>query len=180
MGSAPVSWPDQQTPDGQPHAGAAPLAALVAATEYQSTPHRGLVRGSTHDESAWSLGGVGNAGLFATIRDTLAIGRVLAGRAAAPALSQRTLELLRTDQLPSEVATGAPWRQGFGLRIGQEISPTTLLPGVVGHPGFTGTSVLADPRSGIVAALLTNRVHPVRTRFTVEASRRALASFAFS
>lgn len=170
-------------PAGAMTAGWAPsqdVAAEAAATEYQDDPPRGLVRGSTHDETAWSLGGSGNAGLFATLEDALAIGRVLAGRAPGPRLSTSVRELLTTDQLPAGVGTGAPWRQGFGLRIGQEIAPGSLLPHVVGHPGFTGTSVLADPATGTVAALLTNRVHPRRTRFTVDHSRRELARIAFT
>lgn len=161
-------------------ASAAGTTPLIAATEYQTQPDRGLVRGSTHDETAWSIGGVGNAGLFATVADALAIGRVLAGRTALPSLAAEALEMLRTDQLDPAVTTGAPWRQGLGLRIGQETAPGASLEHVVGHPGFTGTSVLADPRTGTVAVLLTNRVHPVRTRFTVEKSRRDIARLAFT
>ena len=29
-----------------------------------------------------------------------------------------------------------------------------------GHTGFTGTSVWIDPDAGLVAVLLTNRIHP--------------------
>ena len=29
-----------------------------------------------------------------------------------------------------------------------------------GHTGFTGTSVWIDPEEGVVAVLLTNRIHP--------------------
>ena len=42
-------------------------AAGAAATEHQTDPPRGLVRGSTHDRTtAWSLGGVGNGGRACT------------------------------------------------------------------------------------------------------------------
>ncbi|MGO1981872.1 serine hydrolase domain-containing protein [Brachybacterium alimentarium] len=155
-------------------------ASRAAATEYQDDPPRGLVRGSTHDETAWSLGGAGNAGLFATLDDALALGRVLAGRGPGPTLSAPVRALLTSDQLPAEVGTGAPWRQAFGLRVGQETAPGAVLPRVVGHPGFTGTSILADPGTGTVATLLTNRVHPHRTRFTVDRARRELALIAFA
>ena len=154
-------------------------AARAAATEHQADPPRGLVRGTTHDETAWSLGGAGNAGVFATLEDALALGRVLAGRGPGPHLSPATRRLLTRDQLPAGVRTGSPWQQGCGLRIGQELETGAVLPRVVGHPGFTGTSVLADPGTGTVAVLLTNRVHPHRTRFTVERSRRELARLAF-
>ena len=155
-------------------------AAHAAATEHQEDPPRGLVRGSTHDETAWSLGGAGNAGAFATLPGALAIGRILAGRALGPRLSPAVRELLTADQLPGGPATDAPWRQGLGLRIGQETAPGRLAEHVVGHPGFTGTSIHADPRTGTVAVLLTNRVHPYRSWFTVEAARRDLARLAFA
>lgn len=169
-------------PAGATSAGWAPPAeeaARAAATEYQEDPPRGLVRGSTHDETAWSVGGAGNAGVFATLDDALALGRVLAGRGPGPTFSPTVRTLLTSDQLPTGVGTGAPWRQAFGLRLGQELAPGEVLPRMVGHPGFTGTSVLADPTTGTVAVLLTNRVHPRRTRFTVDRSRRGLARIAF-
>ncbi|MGP9538940.1 serine hydrolase domain-containing protein [Brachybacterium sp. AOP43-C2-M15] len=169
-------------PAGASDAGWVPSAgsaARAAATEHQEDPPRGLVRGTTHDETAWSLGGAGNAGVFATLEGALALGRVLAGTAPGPELSPAVRTLMTTDQLPAGVSTGAPWTQGFGLRVGQETAPGTMLPQVVGHPGFTGTSVLADPGSGAVAVLLTNRVHPRRSRFTVDGSRRELARIAF-
>lgn len=156
-----------------------PIAGAAAATEYQTDPPRGLVRGSTHDETAWSLGRVGNAGVFADLASALALGRVLAGRSDLPRLSPEVRRLLTTDQLPAEVTTGEPWHQGLGLRVGQEMTSGELQPTVVGHPGFTGTSVHADPSTGVVAVLLTNRVHPARSRFTVVDSRRALATMAF-
>ena len=169
-------------PAGATSAGWSPPVAetsRAAATEDPADPPRGRGRGSTHDETAWSLGGAGNAGVFATLDDALALGRVLAGRGPGPTLSGPVRALLTTDQLPTGVSTDAPWRQGFGLRVGQELSPGEVLPRVVGHPGFTGTSVLADPSTGTVAVLLTNRVHPHRTRFTIDRSRRGLARIAF-
>lgn len=169
-------------PAGAHHAAWEPdgsSAGTAAATEYQADPPRGLVRGSTHDETAWSLGRVGNAGVFADLESALALGRVLAGRTDLPQLSPEVRRLLTTDQLPAGVTTGEPWHQGLGLRVGQETASGELQPRVVGHPGFTGTSVHADPSTGVVAVLLTNRVHPVRSRFTVVGSRRALATMAF-
>lgn len=154
-------------------------ASHAAATEHQDDPPRGLVRGRTHDETAWSLGGAGNAGMFMTLDDAIALGRVLAGHAPGVSLSPQVRALLTQDQLPAGLSTGAPWAQGFGLRIGQETAPGALLPQIVGHPGFTGTSVLADPLTGTVAVLLTNRVHPHRGCFTVDRARREIARIAF-
>lgn len=176
-----------------------------AATEVQDDPPRGLVVGEVHDETAWSLtraegphdehppggtavvpaaeasradpvAGAGNAGVFATARDALALGAVLAGTARAPRLSAAMVRALCTDQLGPAVATGEAWRQGLGTRIGQELPEGHVAEHLVGHPGFTGTALLADPRSGAVGVLLTNRVHPHRDRFTVTGARRRLAA----
>ncbi|MFC0673612.1 serine hydrolase domain-containing protein [Brachybacterium hainanense] len=154
------------------------LAERAACTEIQDDPPRGLVQGATHDETAWSLGRAGNAGLFASLADALAIGRVLAGRCPALPLPPAVRSLLITDQLPPAVRTGGRWRQSLGLRIGHE-TETGLAQQVVWHSGFTGTMIQADPRGGTVAVLLTNRVHPHRSLFTLEAARRGLASAAF-
>ena len=46
------------------------LKPRIAATEFQTAPRRGMVRGEVHDENAWSLGGVaGHAGVFSTAHD---------------------------------------------------------------------------------------------------------------
>lgn len=161
-------WPDAQA------------RARAAATEFQEDPPRGLVRGAVHDETAWALGGVGNAGLFATLDDALAIARVLAGTAPGPRLPEDLRREIGRDQLTLPATTGAPWRQGLGVRIGQELPDGSLAPGVLGHPGFTGTALWADPATGAVAALLTNRVHPRRERFEVLGARREMARLAFA
>lgn len=157
-----------------------PEPEQAAATECTSDPPRGLVQGEVHDETAWSIGGAGNAGLFGTIGDALAIGGILAGTAAGPQLSTASRALLSTDQLGEAVPTGAPWRQGLGLRVGQVLPDGSLLAEVIGHPGFTGTAIWADPRTGTTAALLTNRVHPDRERFGVQHAREELARLAFA
>jgi CubicO group peptidase (beta-lactamase class C family) len=154
--------------------------AAAAATEYESEPPRGLVQGEVHDETAWALGGVGNAGVFAALPDALAIGRVLAGTAPGPVLPEELRAEIGRDQLSAPAATGEPWHQGLGVRIGQELPDGSVLPGVLGHPGFTGTALWADPASGTVAALLTDRVHPQRDRFSVARARREMTRLAFA
>ncbi|PWH05255.1 hypothetical protein DEO23_14360 [Brachybacterium endophyticum] len=161
-------WPD------------AAARSRTVATEYAEDPPRGLVRGEVHDETAWVLEGVGNAGLFATLEDALAIARVLAGRAPGPVLSQGLRAEMARDQLTASVTTDAPWRQGLGVRIGQELPDGSVQTTVVGHPGFTGTALWADPAEGTVAVLLTNRVHPRRDRFEVLEARREIARQAFA
>jgi CubicO group peptidase (beta-lactamase class C family) len=54
--------------------------------------------------------------------------------------------------------------------MGALASPTAF-----GHTGFTGTSLVADPATGMLLVLLTNRVHPARSRGTGSGYRRAPA-----
>lgn len=150
-------------------------AAHCAATEVDTATPRGLVQGIVHDETAWATGPVGNAGVFATAADVLAIGRALAGRTEL-SLSPAIWHLLHTDQLGDAIAVDGTWRQGLGLRVGHDLFGGGFAPQLVGHPGFTGTSVLADPSTGAVAVLLTNRVHPHRDLHTVVQARRRIAS----
>ena len=42
-----------------------------------------------------------------------------------------------------------------------------------GHTGFTGTSLVVDPRSGAILILLTNQVHPDRMWSTKTPARNA-------
>ena len=151
----------------------------AAATEIQVDPPRGLVQGVVHDETAWAIGGAANAGAFATLDGALAIGRILAGTATGPRLSPAVRRGLATDQLGAGAGTGRAWRQGLGLRIGAELPDGTVVPDVIGHPGFTGTAIWAQPSTGTVAVLLTNRVHPDRSHFAVDGARRELARLAF-
>ncbi|MDO5663357.1 MAG: serine hydrolase, partial [Brachybacterium sp.] len=105
-----------------------------------------------------------------------------AGTADGPRISDGLWEQMSTDQLGPDLTIDGRYQQGLGLRIGVEAGDEggdLVLPSVIGHPGFTGTSVHADRSTGTVAVLLTNRVHPRRHHFTVEAARRRLHSRAF-
>lgn len=133
----------------------APDPARCAATEWKEG--RGMVRGEVHDHAAWVWGGAGNAGLFATGDDVARLGRVLVdGGGLLDAVHHR---LLVTDQ-----AGGAA---SYGQGMGPRLDDASFMPpeaGWVGHTGFTGTSLLAHPRSGRIRVLLTNAVHPLRGR----------------
>src|SRR5690606_41124621 len=48
-------------------------------------------------------------------------------------------------------------------------------PRTAGHTGFTGTSLVIDFPSRSFAILLTNRVHPTRTRGSINPVRQAVA-----
>ncbi|QYC41083.1 Esterase EstB [Nonomuraea coxensis DSM 45129] len=146
--------------------------ARVAATECKAgRPGPGCVRGEVHDETSWALGGVtGHAGLFGTAADVLAFGETLR-RGGGPVLSPESVAELTRDQ----GATGAPFRQGLGVRLGDPaiVGPLT---GAYGHSGFTGTSLVVDPARRLTVVLLTNAVHPVRGRGGIRELRHAVAA----
>lgn len=140
----------------------------VVATEYQSWMGRGLVQGSVHDETGWTLGGAaGNAGLFSTAQDLAKFSDALLDVGTAKArglLGPRARHLMVSDQIGQPlVAQTPPYGQGCGPRIGEDWMVGTRKTELFGHTGFTGTSLMADRRAQMSIVFLSNRVHPVRT-----------------
>lgn len=148
----------------------------TAATEYQSTPARGLVRGEVHDENAWSLGGVaGHAGVFSTADDLAVLAQALLNGGTyegARILDRSSVELLVTNfntAFPGDA-------HGLGFELDQRWYMDALSgPRTAGHTGYTGTSIVVDFDSRSFAVLLTNRVHPSRSWGSNNPARRAWA-----
>ncbi|GAA0407559.1 hypothetical protein GCM10009530_69790 [Microbispora corallina] len=149
----------------------APSGRIVA-TEYK--PERsshGCVRGEVHDETCHALGGVtGHAGLFSTAADLLRFGEALR-TGGGGVLGPASVEEMIRDQ----GVTGAAYRQGLGVRIGD---PAIVGPlgDAFGHSGFTGTSLVVDPGRRLTVVLLTNNVHPLRGRPGIRDLRSAVAA----
>ena len=147
-----------------------------AATEYQSDPARGMVRGEVHDENAWSLGGVaGHAGVFATADDLAVLAQTLLGGGGYPGgriLRPESVAMLirnYNDEFPDDA-------HGLGFELDQPWYMDELSgPRTAGHTGYTGTSLVIDFDTGSFAILLTNRVHPSRDWGGNNPSRRAWA-----
>lgn len=147
----------------------------TAATEYQPWTGRGTVHGEVHDENAWAFGGVaGHAGVFATAWDLAVFGQMIlnGGRYGdAEILSESTARMVFTDMnagMGEAAARGLGWQLGQRWYMDAMSSPVT-----VGHTGYTGTSIVLDPLAGTLLVLMTNRVHPTRSRGTASAYRRA-------
>ncbi|WP_199443986.1 serine hydrolase domain-containing protein [Umezawaea beigongshangensis] len=155
-----------------------PVAKLdrIAATEFQTTPARGMVRGQVHDENAWSLGGVaGHAGVFSTARDLAVLGQaVLNGGSYA---GRRVLRQESVEKMLTDYNTAFPQdSHGLGFELDQRWYMGALAsPRSAGHTGYTGTTLVLDPLSRSIAVLLTNRVHPSRTWGSINPARRAVA-----
>ncbi|MEU4763733.1 serine hydrolase domain-containing protein [Actinosynnema sp. NPDC023794] len=154
-----------------------PVAKLdrIAATEYQAG--RGIIRGSVHDENAWSLGGVaGHAGMFSTARELAVLGQAIlngGAHAGGRILREDTVELMLTD-----FNQGFPGNShGLGFELDQRWYMGALTsPRAAGHTGYTGTTLVLDPLSRSIAILLTNRVHPSRNWGSINPARRVAAN----
>jgi len=155
----------------------ASLKNRIAATEYQSTPNRGLVWGEVHDENAWSLDGVaGHAGVFSTAEDLAKLAHIFINDgkyAGKRILKTETIKLLLENQ--NEAYPGND--HGLGWELGQGWYMDALSEGTYsfGHTGYTGTSIVVSPNNKTVAILLTNRVHPSRSTVSTNQTRRLFA-----
>lgn len=150
------------------------LRKRIAATEWQ--PGRGLVHGEVHDETSWALGGAtGNAGLFGTARDVARFAEAL--RRPANERSGLPERVRRAIISPAPIPDDPGYRQGLGVRIGEEWC-RALGDDAVGHTGFTGTAFATRPGGSCSIVFLTNRVHPTRTSTETAAFRARFADLA--
>ena len=149
----------------------------IAATEYQSDPDRGMVRGSVHDENAWSLGGVaGHAGIFSTASDMAILAQAMLNGGSYD--GRTVLRRRTTEQMLTDYNDGFPGHaHGLGFELDQRFYMGALAaPTTAGHTGFTGTSLVIDPLSRSFVVLLSNRVHPRREWSNIGPARRAVAA----
>ncbi len=121
------------------------------------------LRGMVHDPTARRMGGVaGHAGLFSTARDlTRFVRMLLGGGALGP---RRVLAPLTVAKMIAPATpAGMPSARGLGWDVDTSFSSNRgeLMPiGSFGHTGFTGTSIWADPRTGLFVIFLSSRLHP--------------------
>jgi serine-type D-Ala-D-Ala carboxypeptidase len=157
----------------------AELKRRIAATEYQTDPERGLIWGEVHDPTAWSLGGVaGHAGLFGTADQLDRFAQLFlnnGGLDGARLLSAQTVADMTRNQIESIDYRGLGWELKASYYMGRLASPQTY-----GHTGFTGTSLVIDPRRELVVIVLTNRVHPIVTGPSINPLRQAVANAAMA
>ena len=155
----------------------------IAATEYEEGPliHRGMVRGSVHDENAWSLGGVsGNAGVFSTARDLAIFAQMIlnGGRyGGARILKASTVLDMVSLHTPGLFDEWGSEDRGLGFELNGEYYMGRLASlTTVGHTGYTGTSLVIDLKKRSFLILLANAVHPVRSKRNIRRVRENLAT----
>lgn len=145
----------------------------TAATEYQTTPARGMVRGEVHDENAWSLGGVaGHAGVFSTADDLAILCQTILN--GGTFRGHRILAPQSVASLITNVNQAFPGDDhGLGFELNQRwYMEGMTAPQTAGHTGYTGTSIVIDTAAKSFAILLTNRVHPSRDWGSINPARR--------
>lgn len=147
----------------------------IAATEFQTSPPRGMVWGSVHDENAWSLGGVaGHAGVFSTADDLAVLAQTFLNGG-----SYRGARILKESSVTAMITNFNQAFPGNDHGLGFELNQRWYMGGLsgprtAGHTGYTGTSIVIDFDSRSFAILLTNRVHPSRDWGSNNPARRAV------
>ncbi len=127
-----------------------------AATEIKNGTLR---RGQVHDEAAYGLGGVaGHAGVFSTAEDLETYCRAI-------------LPATRNDMFDGEWLrrsfTNQTAHLGEDRCLGWIAYRERPQGNIVGHTGFTGTSIWLDTAESEYVIILANRVHPSRDRFSM-------------
>ena len=120
-------------------------------------------RGTVHDERAQQLFGVaGHAGAFSTAGDLGIYCRQLLPGRHSLICSDKWLRRSFKLHVPDET-----WNRGLAWVVHREDPKGNL----IGHTGFTGTSLHVDTATGDYDVLLTNRVHPTRANKNLQAIR---------
>lgn len=146
-----------------------PKGDNIAPTE--TDPATGVAwKGIVHDENARFQKGIsGNAGVFSTLKDCMKFCAMLSKQGDG-FISPETLQKAITNYTP-----GFDVHRGLGFHLAGtpgnfigDLFPASSF----GHTGFTGTSFVVDPQTGLYAVLLTNRVHPTRENAKILRIRR--------
>jgi beta-N-acetylhexosaminidase len=135
----------------------------IAPTEIDGYFRKQLLTGYVHDPGASMLGGIaGHAGVFASAEDVAAIFQMLLNKGVYGSI--RCFKAATVDLFTSYQSSINHRGLGFdkptadadnGGPAGDRCSALAF-----GHQGFTGTCAWADPATGVVFVLLSNRVYP--------------------
>lgn len=158
-------------PMGMTQTGFCPTGGDIAPTDIDRTT--GTVScGLVNDYNARSLGGiVGNAGLFSNLHDCAAFARMLLCGGAYGGrriVSEAMLSLAvknHTPGLPAYEGASFGLSRGLGVyRVCAPLNPPAelLSDEAYGHTGYTGPTLIIDPKMDLYLVLLTSRLHVVK------------------
>jgi CubicO group peptidase (beta-lactamase class C family) len=133
------------------------------------------VRGTVHDENAWSLHGVsGHAGLFSTVGDTAIFCQMILNNGTYGGrryLSQDAVDMIfhnYNKRFPGD-------NHGLGFELNQYYTAGPMAgPETASHTGYTGTTLVIDRPSNTFFLHFANRVHPSRDWSSNNIVREAL------
>jgi CubicO group peptidase (beta-lactamase class C family) len=122
------------------------------------------------DEGRFAVSPCGSTGLFSTVDDYLAFGRMmLNGGRHGPdrILARPTVEVMTTDQLTPAQKAASPFFPGFwdnrgwglGVSMITRRDDVAAVPGRYGRDGGFGTSWDSDPHEDMVAILMLQRLY---------------------
>lgn len=122
-------------------------------------PTGGGGAGTVHDGHARRLGGVaGHAGVFSTVHDVARFAQLMLGGGVLDGRRVFSDSVVAQFTAIAEGGRALGWDGcASGGRCGHRMSA-----GVVGHTGFTGTSLWIDPEHGVFVIMLANAVHAPR------------------
>lgn len=122
----------------------------------------------TPDESAGaSVTPGGGSGLYSTVDDYLAFGRMMLNFGAhggTRLLARPTVEVMTTDQITPEEKAASPFIPGegrgwgFGVATVNRRDGIAAVPGAYGWAGGYGTTWLSDPAEAMVSIVMTQRL----------------------
>lgn len=151
----------------------------AAATEYEENDGK-MLMGCVHDENARLLGGIaGNAGLFSTLEDMVIFTSMLVNNGAHE--GRQFLSGTSVAAMTGNYTGHLNEDRGFGwslkghrlhdIDVKTTAAGDLLSPAAFGHTGFTGTSLFIDPELDLYGILLTNSVHPSRSKSSIQKFR---------
>jgi len=145
-------------PLGMKDTGYKPSASQTERTAATEIVDGAPLRGTVHDPLARLMAGIsGNAGLFSTASDLSVFCRMLLNDGqwkGKRILSPAAVALLTTPQSHGR-AYGFDVSSSYAWVKGPHASERAFC-----HTGYTGTSLVCDPATGIYLIILTNRAHP--------------------
>lgn len=128
-----------------------------------------MLWGTVHDGNAAVMGGIsGHAGLYSTVEDLGILMQMFLNGGKYGGKQILRYDLVQKMMVPNKKYDGA--RVGWG-----EGSAKNKSPKAVGHIGWTGTWIAADPEKDLVVVVLTNRIHP-KMKETEAAHRKGISS----
>lgn len=140
------------------------LKKRILPTEKETTGDD-FICGHVHDENAYALGGVsGHAGLFSTAYDLAVFAEMLLAQGCYDELQMYKPETVQLFTRRAGVVPGNSRCLGWDSPSDKASGGVYLPDESFGHTGFTGTSLWIDPRHRMFVVLLTNAVHPHRSR----------------